>query len=64
VSTVSQITQELRARYLAFRARGLGEVELLVLFCDAIYLWTSSAPGCRAGAASRGRSRLVRRNVR
>jgi hypothetical protein len=33
-STVSQITQELRARYHAFRARGLGEVELLVLFCD------------------------------
>ena len=39
-STVSQITQELRARYQAFRARGLGEVELLVLFVDAIYLPT------------------------
>src|SRR5262252_7277483 len=39
-STVSQITQELRARYQAFRAHGLGEVELLVLFCDAIYLPT------------------------
>jgi putative transposase len=37
-STVSQITQELRARYQAFRGRSLGEVELLVLFCDAIYL--------------------------
>jgi len=39
-STVSQITQKLRARYQAFRARGLDEVELLVLFCDAIYLPT------------------------
>ena len=39
-STVSQITRELRARYQAFRARSLGEVELLVLFCDAIYLPT------------------------
>ena len=39
-STVSQITQELRARYQASRAPGLGEVELLVLFCDAIYLPT------------------------
>jgi putative transposase len=39
-STVSQITKELRARYQAFRGRGLGEVELLVLFCDAIYLPT------------------------
>jgi len=39
-STVSQITKELRARYEAFRARGLGDVELLVLFCDAIYLPT------------------------
>ena len=35
-----EITKELRARYQAFRARGLGEVELLVLFCDAIYLPT------------------------
>jgi len=39
-STVSQITKELRARYQAFQARGLGEVELLVLFLDAIYLPT------------------------
>jgi len=39
-STVSQITQELRARYQAFRARGLGEVKLLVLFLDAVYLPT------------------------
>ena len=29
-TTVSEITKELRARYQAFRARGLGEVELLV----------------------------------
>jgi len=43
-STVSQITKELRARYQAFRACGLGEVELLVLFCDAIYLPTR--PSC------------------
>ena len=39
-STVSQITQELRARYRAFREHGLGEVELLVLYLDAIYLPT------------------------
>jgi hypothetical protein len=37
---VCEITKELRARYQASRARGLGEVELLVLFCDAIYLPT------------------------
>jgi len=37
---VSEITKELRARYQAFRGRSLGEVELLVLFCDAIYLPT------------------------
>jgi len=36
-STVSQITMELRSRYQAFRARGLGEVQLLVLFLDATY---------------------------
>jgi transposase-like protein len=47
-STVSQITQELRARYQAFRARGLGEVELLVLFCDAIYLPTQPS-GAKEG---------------
>jgi len=39
-SAVSEITKELRARYQAFRARGLGKVELLVLFLDAIYLPT------------------------
>ena len=39
-STVSQITMELRSRYQAFRARGLGEVQLLVLFLDATYLPT------------------------
>ena len=39
-STVSRITQELRARYQAFRARSLGEVRLLALFLDAIYLPT------------------------
>jgi len=39
-SAVCEITKELRARYRAFRARGLGEIELLVLFCDAIYLPT------------------------
>ena len=37
---VSETTKELRARYQAFRARGPGEVELLVLFLDAIYLPT------------------------
>jgi transposase-like protein len=39
-TAVCEITKELRARYQAFRARGLGEVELLVLFLDAIYLPT------------------------
>ena len=37
-STVSTICRELRDRYRAFRARGLGEVRLLALFLDAIYL--------------------------
>jgi transposase-like protein len=37
-STVSTICRELRDRYRAFRARGLVEVRLLALFCDAIYL--------------------------
>jgi putative transposase len=39
-STVSQICSDLRARYKAFRAKSLAEVELLVLFLDAIYLPT------------------------
>ena len=39
-STVSQICSDLRARYAAFRAKSLTEVELLVLFLDAIYLPT------------------------
>ena len=42
-STVCEITQELRARFQAFRARSLDEVELVVLFCDAIYLPTRSS---------------------
>lgn len=37
-TTVSTICRELRDRYRAFRARGLDEVRLLALFCDAIYL--------------------------
>ena len=37
-STVSRICGDLRDRYRAFRARGLGEVRLLALFLDAIYL--------------------------
>jgi len=37
-STVSRVCRELRHRYRAFRARGLGEIRLLALFCDAIYL--------------------------
>ena len=37
-TTVSTICRELRDRYRAFRARSLGEVRLLALFCDAIYL--------------------------
>lgn len=39
-STVSQICRQLRSRYQAFRARSLAEVDLLVLFLDAIYLPT------------------------
>ena len=39
-SAVSEICQELRARYRAFRARSLHEVELISLFLDAIYLPT------------------------
>jgi hypothetical protein len=35
---VSTICRELRDRYRAFRARSLGEVRLLVLMLDAIYL--------------------------
>jgi transposase-like protein len=42
---VSEITKESRARYQACRARSLGEVELLVLFCDAIYLPTRPSGG-------------------
>jgi transposase-like protein len=37
-STVSQICSNLRARCTAFRAKSLTDVELLVLFLDAIYL--------------------------
>jgi transposase-like protein len=39
-STVSRICRELRARYTAFCARSLADVELLALFLDAIYLPT------------------------
>ena len=39
-STVSRICKELRDRYRAFRARSLAQVDLLVLFLDAIYLPT------------------------
>ena len=35
---MSGICRELRDRYRAFRARSLGEVRLLVLMLDAIYL--------------------------
>ncbi len=37
-TTVSTICRELRDRYRAFRARSLGEVRLLALMLDAIYL--------------------------
>jgi len=37
-SGISRLCSELRDRYRAFRARGLAEIELLALFCDAIYL--------------------------
>jgi putative transposase len=39
-STASRICRELRARYKAFCARSLADVELLVLFLDAVYLPT------------------------
>ena len=39
-STASRICRELRARYTAFCARSLAEVELLAVFLDAIYLPT------------------------
>src|ERR1019366_6674421 len=37
-TAVSTVCRELRDRYRAFRARSLGEVRLLALFMDAIYL--------------------------
>lgn len=37
-TTVSTICRELRDRYRAFRARSLGEIRLLALFLDAIWL--------------------------
>ena len=37
-TAVSTVCRELRDRYRAFRARSLGEVRLLVLMLDAIYL--------------------------
>src|SRR5918912_535763 len=39
-STASRICRELRARYKAFCARGLAQVELLTLFLDAVYVPT------------------------
>ena len=39
-STASRICRELRARYRAFCARSLADVELLALFLDAVYLPT------------------------
>jgi transposase-like protein len=39
-SEVSRLCQELRDRYRAFRSRSLAEVDVVVLFLDAIYLPT------------------------
>jgi putative transposase len=39
-NTASQLCRELRARYAAFCAKSLAEVELLALFLDAVYLPT------------------------
>ncbi len=39
-TTASRICQELRSRYVAFRAKSLAQIDLLVLFLDAIYLPT------------------------
>src|ERR687884_571688 len=44
----SRICRELRARYRAFCARGLAEVELLTLFLDAVYVPTRPS-GAKAG---------------
>jgi hypothetical protein len=46
---VYEITKELRMRCWAFHAQGLGEVELLVRFLDAIHLPTrpsGAGEGC------------------
>jgi len=39
-NTASQLCRELRARYAAFCAKSLAEVELLALYLDAVYLPT------------------------
>src|SRR5437588_3039390 len=39
-NTASQLCRELRARYAAFCAKSLADVELLVLYLDAVYLPT------------------------
>jgi transposase-like protein len=39
-NAASQLCRELRARYAAFCAKSLAEVEMLVLFLDAVYLPT------------------------
>ena len=44
-STASRVCQELCDLYLAFRARSLAEIKLLVLFLDAIYLPTRPSGG-------------------
>jgi putative transposase len=47
-SQVSQLCRALRARYVAFCAKSLAEVELLAVFLDAIYLPTRSS-GAKEG---------------
>jgi transposase-like protein len=55
-TAVSGICRELRERYRAFRARSLGEVRLLALFMDAIYLVGIGNPDSimRRGRGTRG----------
>ena len=53
-TAVCEITKELRARDRAFRARGLGEVELLVLCPQRWSLdnWCTCTPPARLGCRS------------
>jgi putative transposase len=53
-STASRICRELRARYKAFCARSLAEVELLALFLDAVYVPTRPSGAQEGVLVARG----------